>query len=130
MSQPGLQGQVCLSLFSLMSRQDSLNIKAYHYSASAAQSEVTEVVLWHGSQSSHWERHSVTLYFNDTYHIYIEAKVVDTAISLDDIKIQEGKCEDENDKFDCGDGQLIDTKYIELYQSNNRSLSSLFQPGV
>ena len=111
MSQPGMQGQVCLSLATLMSRQDSLNIKAYHYSASAAQGEVTEVVLWHGSQTSHWERHAVSLHFNETYHLYIEATVVDSAISLDDIKIQKGKCEDEAAKFDCGDGQLIDTKY-------------------
>ena len=110
MSQPGQQGQVCLSLFSLMSSQDSLNIKAYSYSPASGNSEVTEVVTWHGSQTHHWERHSVSLYFNDTYHLYIEATVEDTAISLDDIKIQPGKCEDETDKFDCGDGQLIDTK--------------------
>lgn len=111
LSQPGQQGEVCLSLSTLMSRQDSLNIKAYHYSASSANSELTDVVLWHGSQSSNWERHAVTLHFNETYHLYIEATVVDTAVSLDDIKIQQGKCEDENDKFDCGDGQLVNTKY-------------------
>ena len=39
LSQPGQQGEVCLSLSTLMSRQDSLNIKAYHYSASSASSE-------------------------------------------------------------------------------------------
>ena len=104
LSQPLPTGQACLTLFCIMSRQSDLKLIAY------TNNTLTELDIWHGSQSSHWERRALSINFNDTAHLYIEATVTDTPISLDDIMIQKGICEDEEDKFDCGDGQLIDIK--------------------
>ena len=103
-SQPAPAGQACLTLFSIMSSQDTIKITA------RLQDSLTELVTWHGSQISHWERHKLNINFNHTAHLYLEATVVNTPVYVDDIKIEKGKCEDETDKFDCGDGQLIDIK--------------------